>query len=272
MQTEIEEIKDRRQKAPRYEELLSDDMMYRYDYNEEYDIIITQSNLGLDDKFELAKKENLNIRIPLNAKQLDYDENFVYLYSNRTIPFFDVGAKEQGWFTQYGKKNTMTGKAQILDFVEDRVLLRNYNNQTIYFINQNGDILSDVYKDIGVLQDRYLVKNTQDKYMVIDQDFNKVMEAEYDVIDPYLTDYGMYICANTNEAIDFNAYGFAKMNWQLVNSSGQTILEGIEQIYGNYYQISQDKEIPYVTRYEQFLESLKKLDFAFVGDRFYEGL
>ena len=164
----------------------------------------------------------------------------------------------------------MTGKAQILEFMEDKMLIKNYNNHTIYFINRNGDILSEVYKDIFIAQERYIVKNNNYKYMIIDQAFKKVFEDEYDAIDPYLANYGMYICTDTNQAIDFNDYGFAKMNWKLLNFEGQTILDGIEQIYGNYYQISNDKDVPYVTRYEQFLEDLREIDFHFVGDKFYE--
>lgn len=269
MQTEIEKRTDNMKKAPRYEEL-SSDYTYRYDYNDEYDLLITQSNLGLGDKFELAKKENLSIRMNLDCTNLDYDEDYVYLYSNSSIPFFDVSSREQGWFTTYGKKNTMTGKAQILEFIDDKILIRNYNDHTIYFIDSEGEIVSDVYKDIYICEDRYIVKNNNNKYMVIDKDFHKVFEEEFDMIDPYLADYGMYICTNTNEAIDFNDYGFAKMNWKLLNREGQTMLDGIEQIYGNYYQISNDKSIAYVTRYEEFLNNLKKLDFHFVGDKFYE--
>lgn len=75
---------------------------------------------------------------------------------------------------------------------------------------------------------------------------------------------------NSNEVIDFNDYGFADMNWKLLNHNGETILDGIEQIYGNYYQISNDKSIPYVTRYEEVLKQLKEVEFHFVGDKFYE--
>lgn len=268
MQTEIEKKTDQMQRAVRYEEL-SDSYTYRYDYNDQYDLIITQSNLGLGDKFELAKKDNLNIRMNLDCSNIDYDEDYVYLYSNRSIPFFDVSSKEQGWFTSYGKKNVMTGKAQILDFIEDKILIRNYNNDTIYFIDSDGNILSDIYKDIYITEDRYIVKNSNNKYEIIDKEFHKVWEEEFDVIDPYLTQYGIYICANTDEAIDFNDYGFAKINWKLLNSAGETLLEGIEQIYGNYYQISNDKSIAFVTRYEEFLKNLKNIEFNFVGDKFY---
>ncbi len=269
MQTEVIKKTDNMQKVPRYEEI-ANEYTYRYPYNDEYDVLITQSNLGLGDKYELAKKENLNIKIPLDAKNIDYDEEFLYLYSNHTIPFFDLSSKEQGWFTSYGKKNVMTGKAQILDFIGDKMLIKNYNNHTIYFINEKGDVVSDIYKEIYIASEYYIVKNNNHKYSVINSDFQKVFEPEFDVIDPYLAQYGLYICANTNEAIEFNDYGFAKMNWQLLNAQGQTILDGIEQIYGNFYQISNDKQIPFVTRYEQFLEDLKKIEFHFVGDKFYE--
>lgn len=269
MQTEIEKKTDRMQRAPIYQEL-SDEYTYRYDYNDEYDLIVTESKLGFEDKFELAKKSDLSIRINLDCSNLDYDENYLYLYSNGRIPFYDVGSKEQGWFTGYGKKVMMTGKAQILDFVGDQILLRNYNDKTVYFIDSEGNILSDVYRDIYIADERYIVKNKNDKYMVINQDFQKIWEPEYDIIDPYLASYGLYICANTEEAIDFNDYGFAKMNWKLVNDNGDVILDGIEQIYGNYYQISNDKSVPYVTRYEEFLEAIEDIEFNFVGDKFYE--
>ena len=59
------------------------------------------------------------------------------------------------------------------------------------------------------------------------------------------------------------------MNWKLVNRNGETMLDGIEQIYGNYYQISTDKSTAYVTRYEEFLKKLKEIEFHFVGDKFY---
>ncbi len=269
MQFEIAQKTNSMKTAPRYQEI-SEDYTYRYDYNEEYDIIVTQSNLGLGDKFELAKKDDLNIRIILDCENIDYDENYVYLYSNLTIPFYDVSSKEQGWFTRYGKKNVMTGKAQILDFMDDKILLKNYNDNTIYFIDVNGEIISDLYEAIYILEDRYIIKNSNHKYAVIDQNFNKIFEEEFDCIDTYLANLGLYIVANTNEVIDFNDYGFAKMNWKLLNSNGETILDGIEQIYANHYSIPNNKEMPYVTRYEEFLNHLKSIKFDFVGDKFYE--
>lgn len=271
MQTEAHKITNNICKVPVYEEEFQTDYTYRYDYNEEYDVIITKSNLGLGDKYELAKKENLDIRINLDANALAYDENYLYLFSNGTIPFYNISNREQGWFTNYGKKTSMTGKAQILDFFGDKILIRNYNDKTVYFIDESGEMKSPAYKNIYITRDssRYMVKNTKGKYSVIDSEYNKVFDGEYDVLDPYLSNYGLYIVANTDEKIEFNKYNFARMKFLLLDSNGDIIMDDIEQIYGNYYQISNDKTVSADTRYAQFLERLKSIEYSFVGDEFY---
>ena len=268
MQFEVQKITDNINKVPVYQEI-SSDYTYRYDYNDEYDLIVTQSNLGLGDKYELAKKDDLGIKIQLNAKNLCYDSSFLYLFSNGTIPFYDISKKVQGWFTSYGKKNEMTGKAQILEFIDDKILLKNYNNHTIYFIDNSGRMLSEAFKDIYIYSDRYIVKNQDSKYKVIDKDFNKVFEEEYDIINPCLITCNLYLSMDVDSGIEFNDYGFAIMKWKLLNYNGEVILDDIEQIYDEYYQISNDKSIPFANRYSEFIEKLKDIKYDFVGDSFY---
>ena len=268
MQYEIQKVSNNINKVPIYQEI-SSDYTYRYDYNEEYDLIVTQSNLGLGDKYELAKKNDLNIKITLDAKNLPYDSSYLYLFSNGSIPFYDISKRVQGWFTSYGKKNEMSGKAQILDFIDDTILLKNYNDATIYFIDGTGRMLSDTYKDIYIYSDRYIVKNNNSKFMVINKEFNKIFDEEYDVINPCLITQNLYLCMNTDSGIEFNDYGFAIMKWKLVNYNGDVILDDIEQIYGEFYQISSDKSVAYANRYSDFIEELKDIKYDFVGDNFY---
>lgn len=270
MQYEINKITNNISKVPVYAEDSEKDYTYRYDYNVEYDLIVTKSNMGLSDKYELAKKDNLNMRITLDCNAISYDENFAYIFSNGTIPFYDLNKREQGWFTGYGKKVTMSGKAQILDFFDDKILIRNYNDHTIYFIDSKGNILSEIYKEIYVLTDRYIVKGENNKYKIIGKDFQKIFENEYDYIDPYLVNYGLYIVGNTSDGVEFNKFNYAKMNLSLINSNGETIMENIEQIYGNFYKISNEKNKSYATRYTEFLENVKSIEYNFVGDNFYK--
>ena len=241
-------------------------------FSDEYDIIITKSNLGLGDKYEIAKKDSLDIRIALDAEKLAYDENYLYLFSNGTLPFYNLSNREQGWFTNYGKKVPMLGKAQILDFFGDKILIKNYNDKTVYFIDENGEMKSPAYKSIYITQDnsKYIVKNVNGKYCVIDRDYNKVFEAEFDMIDPLFVNNGLYIVQNFDNVIDFNDYGYAKMSSQLLDSEGNVILDGIEQIYQIYYQISSDKNVAYSSRYAIILDKMKSLEYHFVGDDFYK--
>lgn len=271
METEVPYITNSMTRVPVYKDEFETEYTYRYDYNEEYDVLITQSTLGLGDKYELAKKDNLEIKLELDAKNLAYDEHYLYLFSNGTIPFYDIANREQGWFTNYGKKNSMTGKAQILDFFEDRILIKNYNDKTVYFIDENGEMLSEAYRNIYICKDKekYIVKTLENKYRIIDKDYNKIIENEYDVLDAYLANYGLYIVTNTDEEIEFNDYGFAKMNFSIINSNGEVIIDNVEQVYKNFYQISNDKSIAYATRYSQFLDNLKSIEYNFVGDTFY---
>jgi len=273
MTTEAPKVTNNIAKVPAYEGDFDKEYTYRYDYNEEYDVIITKSALGLGDKYELAKKDNLDIRIDLDANNLAYDDKYLYLFSNGTIPFYDISNREQGWFTNYGKKEIMTGRAQILDFFEDRILIKNYNDKTIYFIDKNGDMLSEAYRNIYVCQDneRYIVRTTNNKYKVIDRDYNKMFDAEYDVLDPYLANYGLYIVQNIDEDVEFNDYGFAKMNFSIINTDGEVIADNVEQVYRNYYQISNEKNVADSTRISQFLDKLKSIEYNFVGDNFYSG-
>ncbi len=268
IKTEINKITNNIAKIPVYKD---DDTegTYKYNFNIEYDLIVTKSNMGFKDKYELAKKDNPNIKIALECDAISYDENYAYIFSNGTIPFYDISKKEQGWFNSFGKKTTISGKAQILDFVDNTILLKNYNNKTIYFIDSSGKILSDVYKSIYVLQDRYIVKGENDKYKIIGKDYKKIIDSEYDIIDPYLANYGLYIVANTSDQIKFNQFSFADMSFSLINSKGEVIMNNIEQIYGNYYKISTDKSKNYSIRYTDFLNNLKTIEYHFVGDKFY---
>lgn len=268
MKYELEVIDNHINKVPVYKGT-SDTYDFRYDYNNEYDLLVTQSNMGLGDKYELAKKDDLNIRMKLDTSDLDYDTSYLYLFSNGTIPFYEISKGEQGWYTNYGKKNSMKGKAQILDFFGDKILLRNYNNDTVYFIDSEGNKISETYKDIFVCGDgRYIVRDEEDFIGVIDDQYNSIFDKKYAVINTRLISKDLYLVLDSTENIKFNDYGFAKFNWKIINYNGDIILDGIEQIYDEIYELPTDNKNN-DENYKKFEEQLKDLKYKFVGDKFY---
>ena len=255
-------------KAPVYQENQSNDYTYRYDYNDRYDVIVTQSKLGLKDKYELANKENINDRLILDTTNLDYDENYLYLFSNGTIPFYEVSKRVQGWFSGIYKKE-MTGKGQILDFYEDRLLIRDYNQKSIFFLDLEENVISDKYKDIYLCPEgRYIVEDNNELYYVMDSEYKNIFETQYTVINPRLSSRNMYLVADTTDNIEFNEFGYAKMNWKLLNYDGEVVLDGIEQVYDLYLKEYTDEKTE-TDNYNKFVKELKKLNYKFVGDKFY---
>lgn len=273
MQFEILETQDSMTRIPVYEEE-SESYTYRYDYNETYDILVTQSNMGLGDTYELARKDNLNHRIELDCEKLDYDEEFLYIYSNGNIPFYERSMKKQGWFTNDGRKVVLNGNGQILDFIKGNILLKDHNQNTIYFINNDEEIniLSQSYKEIFICdEDRYIVKKSNNKYAVIDSNYQNVIDEEWDFVDLSLISHGIYVFGNTNGVINFNEYNYSNnMKLKAYDRDGNLILDNIEQIYKTYYEISDDENQKYADRYSNFLNNLKKMDTEFVGDEFYK--
>jgi hypothetical protein len=265
---EITEVDNNINKVSVYQEI-SSDYTYRYNYNDEYDLIVTQSNLGLGDKYELAKKDNLDVRIALDTTDLDYDSSYLYLFSDGTIPFYEMSKRNQGWYTSYGMKYSMSGKAQILDFFGERILLKNYNDNTIYFIDSNRNMVSDAYKDIYVCNNgRYIVRDKDEYLRIIDDSYNSVFEKKYAVINPRLITENIYLVLDSTEDIKFNDYGYAILNWSIMNYDGEIIFDGIEQIYDNYYEYP-DTKGKSSEKYAEFVENLKDLKYKFVGDKFY---
>lgn len=274
MHYEISKI-DNRYGAPRYQNDISEDYTYRYDYNDEYDVLVTQSGVGLGDSYCLAKKDDLKFKLYLECEKLDYDENYLYLYSNGTIPFYDLSSNKQGWFTKYGQKVVLKGKAQLLEIIGDNFLIRDLKNNknTFYFINSDSEPVSETYKEFFICSsNRFIVKNSNNKYMIIDDSFNKVVEDEWDFVDTSLVAAGLLSVGTSQDPYEFNDYDYVNnMKFKIINfNDGAVVAEGIEQAYDKFYYISSDESKVYAQRYSEFKDSLKKMNYKFVGDNIYK--
>ena len=75
---------------------------------------------------------------------------------------------------------------------------------------------------------------------------------------------------NTSSGVSFNDFNFAKLSVDVINFDGEIIVRGAEQIYSEFYDISDDRLKPYANRYNEFLTNFRDVEFNFVGDKFYE--
>ena len=94
-----------------------------------------------------------------------------------------------------------------------------------------------------------------------------IFDKTYNVINPRLVSQKLYLILDDTE-IKPNDYNYAKFKWSIINYNGEVILDGIEQIYDQFYEFSNNKKSDNQNEMS-FEENLKRLNYKFVGDKFY---
>ena len=248
---------------------------YRYPFNDEYDIYITVSQTGGNNRYEFMRKDNSNIKVSIDCDKLKFDANNLYVYSNGFLPFYKTSEGIQGWYTKETKRVEFEGNIQVLDFFGDNILIKDYDKDIIFFANENGVRISDEYKDIFVLDDSYIVKNMNNKYIIIDKNFTRKFDFEYDYLNPQLISKGIYICANLPLKVNFNNSGFpANIEYDILDLSGNRITlkneDGSEienPAYTGLYFINNKKN---VASYDLYISNLCDIFYEFAGEEFYK--
>ena len=248
---------------------------YRFPFNDEYDIYITVSQTGGKNRYEFMKKDNSNIKVSIDCDNLKFDGDNLYVYSNGYLPFYKRSEQIQGWYTTETRRIEMPGNIQILEFYDENILIKDYDKNIIYFANENGEKISDDYKDIFVLDDAYIVKNMNNKYIIINKSFEKMLDIEYDYINPTLIGQGVLICANLPLKVNFNNSGFpSNIEYDIINLSGQKIQlknedgTSIENpAYTGIYYINNKK---IVSNYDIYISNLTDILYEFIGEEFYK--
>lgn len=248
---------------------------YRYPFNDEYDIYITVSQTGGKNRYEFLKKSNPNVRISIDCDNLKFDEDNLYVFSNGYLPFYKRSEGIQGWYTKETKRVEMNGNIQILEFYDDKILIKDYDQGILYFANENGEKISPNYKDIFVLSDSYIVKGENDKYIIIDNQFQKILDIEYDYINPVLIEKGLLVCANLPVRVNFNSSGFPdNIEYDLVDLTGRKI--GLKNVDGTYIENPAYTELYYITSkktvssYDVYMADFTDIDYNFIGEEFYQ--
>lgn len=253
-----------------------EDIPYRYRFNDEYDIYITVSQTGGKNRYEFIKQDNPTTRVSIDCDYLKFDADNLYVYSNGYLPFYKTSERVQGWYTTNTKRVEFEGNIQILEFYDQYILIKDYDKDIIYFADENGIQISPNYKDIFVLDDAYIVKNENGKYIVINKQFEQILNnIEYDYINPMLLENGVLICANLPARVNFNTSGFpSNIEYDLIDLSGNKIslknMDGTEienPAYTGIYYLNNKKN---VSSYDLFISNLTDIVYEFIGEEFYK--
>lgn len=219
---------------------------YRYDYNEEYDVLVTESEMGFGNKYELAKKDDLDDRKKLEAEHLLYDEEKLYTLPGGYIPYFNPKEKISGYFEPNGNRKKLKGTAKILYVEKDRVLIKNEVKKTAYFIDSaTGKEVSPSFKEIIVdtINNRYIVKNNNNKWIMLNKNLEKIFKEEFDIVKTDLLKAGIYVFGNFPEKLEdlqINEYSYIKLDYIFANSNMDTIANKVNFFYDVFDKIGKN--------------------------------
>ncbi len=244
------------------------DYTYKYQLNDKKDILIYESEVGNPTKYVMRNRKAPYAEMKLETSNLIYDKDYLYTFNNNTIPFYDRDRNEQGWFMEDGEKITITGNAQIMDIEEEKILIKNHSKNTAYFIDYNSKVISPIFKDVIVDDDRYLIRTMANKWIVTDKSFKKIFNEEFDIINTSLASEGIYLLANIPEKLSFNEYNYVEIQYMVVTRKGHVILTKTDQIHNIYYKFEGNKNNK--EELDAFIDELRNIQYINVGDKFYK--
>lgn len=241
---------------------------YKYNLNKDKDILIYESEVGNPTRYTMKSRKAPFSEIELKTSTLIYTDHYLYTFKNGTIPFYDRDKNEQGWFMPDGEKITVTGKAQILDIDENRVLIKNHTKNTTYFVNYEGKVVSPIFRDVIIDHDRYLIKTLEEKWIITDHQYNKVFNETFDIVNTDLLSAGIYLLAKVPEKIDFNEYDYANIGFLVLTRTGHTIISNVDRLYNITYKFEGNKKKE--EDINKFKEKMTKVKYINFGDKYYK--
>ena len=236
----------------------------RYQFSDKYDVLIQKSEITEKEIYTLVTKRDLlkNSKskgdyIKLNAEQLIHDDNYLYVYNNGFLPYFSLSKKEQGWFNLQGKKYTLNNNVQIEVFEDKRLAIKRKPRKITYFAsNEDEDLkaISPIYKEVIPDGDNYIVKNMNEKWQIVDKNFQPRTKLEYDIFISTLITEGIYIFANIDNGIEIDDYGYAKLRYTMIDRNLNVIGTNLEEMYNfNIKYLNKNSE----EEYRRYVEKLK---------------
>ena len=162
-----------------------------------YDKYNYENYYNEDENTSYLSSSNTKHKVTIYKTNGEYETSIIYLpgfneyngtldiFLNGYIEFKDEENEKNGWFDDKGNKITVPNTYTIYDIKDNKAILEVYNideNAEFYYIiiDMTGKILLKTTA-IDVYDDMYLVKNENNKMVLLDKDLN-VISNEYDKI------------------------------------------------------------------------------------------
>lgn len=162
-----------------------------------YDKYNYENYYNEDENTSYLSSSNTKHKVTIYKTNGEYETSIIYLpgfneyngtldiFLNGYIEFKDEENEKNGWFDDKGNKITVPNTYTIYDIKDNKAILEVYNideNAEFYYIiiDMTGKILLKTTA-IDVYDDMYLVKNENNKMVLLDKDLN-LISNEYDKI------------------------------------------------------------------------------------------
>lgn len=162
-----------------------------------YDKYNYENYYNEDENTFYLSSSNAKHKVTIYKTSGEYETSIIYLpgfneyngtldiFLNGYIEFKDEENEKNGWFDDKGNKITVPNTYTIYDIKDNKAILEVYNideNAEFYYIiiDMTGKILLKTTA-IDIYDDMYLVKNENNKMVLLDKDLN-VISNEYDKI------------------------------------------------------------------------------------------
>lgn len=159
------------------------------------------------------------------------DDECLDTYKNGYVPIYNFEKEIFGWIDLKGQTHYINGKKQILDFSDKYMAIKDYSiddDAKVYLMNYDGEIVSEYYKEITVLDKGFVVKQQNGKNVYLDDNLRKITQ-EYDIIDTCRVEDGILIVSNLNR----DTHSLRDIRFDLINiNNGRVLGRSFEYING----------------------------------------
>lgn len=201
--------------------------------NNIYKYNLENGNIVEVEEVESHSEKRYNVKVKSGDEVLNNYENVKLLmdpkkdgdlqtYTSGDIPYYNLKTNIQGYYDKATFEDvSLKGRYQILDIINDKIIIRNYNNvysTTETIISKSGENLLTA-KQINATENGFIIKKSNNKMVYLDNGLNPKID-EVDFISDYYLPEGrlIYIDANKYYLCDLEGNVLTKQKYEKMDT------------------------------------------------------